>query len=157
MPHHTPLVWLLKAFGQRRRSPYPPDYPPRLRAISHAAWYESSAFVCQDSGTSEPSNPHWAGCSQNDEKTMQTHHASIPSDVLPSSLYLFYCCFPFRGFAFKCQSNAWTAAAANSDSERSRQRLQSPRMSFSHRKLQFFCFLFRTRRSCRLTRRSYGF
>ena len=49
---------------------------------------------------------------------MQTHHASIPSDVLPSSFDLFYCCFPFRGFAFKCQSNVWTAAAANSDSER---------------------------------------
>ena len=49
---------------------------------------------------------------------MQMHHASIPSDVLPSSLYLFYCCFPFRGFTLKCQSNAWTAAAANSDSER---------------------------------------
>ena len=69
---------------------------------------------------------------------MQMHHLSIPSDVLLSSLYLFYCCFPFRGFAFKCQSNAWTAAAANSDSERSRQRLQRTRMSFFHRKTTVF-------------------
>ena len=36
---------------------------------------------------------------------MQMHHASIPSDVLPSSLYLFYYYFQFRGFAFKCRAS----------------------------------------------------